>query len=240
MKTLSDADCSQVNFTPMDATVHSLRLLIKPASYPANSRVSDVEKTTYTVSVSLVSMKLEDDRDIHLVVADPSTSETMIVEFPDVACSGAINSAKKAEMQAARSSLMSACGSAPTSSFKSLSGTATLTGVGFFDVIHGQTGVAPNGIELDPILSFSGSCGSGGATPTATSSAAAKTPQATPTTTTSSYSVPACYVAGANTCNCADFTTHSQAQWFPDAYDRVDVNRLDTDHDGMVCESLPG
>ena len=100
--------------------------------------------------------------------------------------------------------------------------------------------LAPNGIELHPILSFSGSGGSGGATPTATSSAAANTPQATPTTTTSSYSVPACCVAGANTCNCANFTTRSWAQWFHDTYDPRDVNRLDSDHDGVVCESLPG
>jgi hypothetical protein len=27
-----------------------------------------------------------------------------------------------------------------------------MTGVGFFDRIHGQTGVAPNGIELHPVL----------------------------------------------------------------------------------------
>jgi hypothetical protein len=31
---------------------------------------------------------------------------------------------------------------------------ATLTGVGFFDFIHGQTGVAPNGFELHPVLSI--------------------------------------------------------------------------------------
>ena len=30
----------------------------------------------------------------------------------------------------------------------------TVTGVGFFDHIHGQTGVAPNGIELHPILAI--------------------------------------------------------------------------------------
>ena len=30
-----------------------------------------------------------------------------------------------------------------------------VTGVGFFDKIHGQTGVAPNGIELHPVLSIS-------------------------------------------------------------------------------------
>jgi hypothetical protein len=27
-----------------------------------------------------------------------------------------------------------------------------VTGVGFFDFLHGQTGVAPNGIELHPVL----------------------------------------------------------------------------------------
>jgi hypothetical protein len=31
---------------------------------------------------------------------------------------------------------------------------AKVTGVAFFDPIHGQDGVAPNGIELHPILGF--------------------------------------------------------------------------------------
>jgi len=30
-----------------------------------------------------------------------------------------------------------------------------VTGVGFFDFLHGQTGVAPNGIELHPLLDIS-------------------------------------------------------------------------------------
>jgi hypothetical protein len=38
----------------------------------------------------------------------------------------------------------------------------TLFGVGFFDVIHGQRGVAPNGIELHPVL---GICFGAGCTP---------------------------------------------------------------------------
>jgi hypothetical protein len=32
---------------------------------------------------------------------------------------------------------------------------ARVTGVAFFDFDHGQTGVAPNAIELHPILAFS-------------------------------------------------------------------------------------
>jgi hypothetical protein len=40
------------------------------------------------------------------------------------------------------------------SSFTQLKGEATIRGVGFFDFLHGQTGVAPNGIELHPVLKF--------------------------------------------------------------------------------------
>jgi hypothetical protein len=36
-----------------------------------------------------------------------------------------------------------------------VTGTATITCVGFFDKSHGQGGGAPNGIELHPVLSFS-------------------------------------------------------------------------------------
>jgi hypothetical protein len=31
---------------------------------------------------------------------------------------------------------------------------ARIVGVAFFDFLHGQTGVAPNGIELHPVLGF--------------------------------------------------------------------------------------
>ena len=187
-------------------------------------------------------MKREDDRDIHLVVADMSDlSHTMIVEFPDVACQGPNNSAKRDQIQSARQAFAAACGTA-TTSFKSLTGTVTLVGVGFRDQIHGQRGVAPNGIELHPILSVSGiTCGAGGgptATATQTSPGATNTPTAT--ATTGGFSLPACYSPGQNTCNCPDFATHSQAQWFHETYDPSDVNKLDADHDGVVCESLPG
>jgi hypothetical protein len=31
---------------------------------------------------------------------------------------------------------------------------AGTTGLAFFDFLHGQTGMAPNGIELQPVLGF--------------------------------------------------------------------------------------
>jgi hypothetical protein len=33
-------------------------------------------------------------------------------------------------------------------------GTASITGVAFYDVLHGQNGVAPDGIELHRVLRF--------------------------------------------------------------------------------------
>src|SRR6185369_3114548 len=39
-----------------------------------------------------------------------------------------------------------------TGFFQSVTVPVQITGVGFFDFLHGQTGVAPNGIELHPIL----------------------------------------------------------------------------------------
>ena len=60
----------------------------------------------------------------------------------------------------ARKNLIRACGYPSAADFTSLQGAALVTGVGFFDFIHGQTGVAPNGIELHPVLAFSHSrCG---------------------------------------------------------------------------------
>jgi hypothetical protein len=99
-------------------------------------------------------MKLEDDVDIHLVIADPRfPARTMIVEFPLAICVFRAAPVRKRQMARARAAIVRACG-APSESFQRLSGTATVTGVGFFDTVHGQTGVAPNGIELHPVLGF--------------------------------------------------------------------------------------
>src|SRR5207253_3052340 len=55
----------------------------------------------------------------------------------------------------ARASFVRACGRPSPGFFVTLSGAATVVGVGFFDFDHGQRGVAPNAIELHPVLAFS-------------------------------------------------------------------------------------
>ncbi len=156
VKTLSDSDAALVDFTPVTSTVADLRAIPRPPSLPQDSRIAPTELTTYSVTANLVEFKLEEDRDIHLVISDlGDPSQTMIVEFPDATlCAGAVDSAQAEDMRAARAALVAAFGQPSSSHFTDLDGTGTITGVGFFDFIHGQTGVAPNGIELHPVIAF--------------------------------------------------------------------------------------
>lgn len=154
IKTLSDPDVGAVNFRPKLTTVGALRSKRAPRVGYSTPRIHGVETTTYRVRARLIEYAVEDDRDIHLVISAPSNmAKTMIVEFPDPTCPGARDSRKKSAMGRARAALVAACG-APSTSFHELRGKATITGVGFFDVKHGQSGLAPNAIELHPVLGF--------------------------------------------------------------------------------------
>jgi hypothetical protein len=102
----------------------------------------------------VVEAKIEDDGDIHLVIASRRyRHRTMIVEFPNPNC--VASGFKRDRMRAARREILDACGSFSTSSFTTLRGNVGIKGVGFWDEIHGQT-VAPNGIELHPVRRFRG------------------------------------------------------------------------------------
>jgi hypothetical protein len=157
VKTLTDPAASTIAFANAKPTsVEAMRHLKVPYRLKATSlRRAGAERTVYRVTAKLEAMKREDDSDIHLVVTDPAHGGSMIVEFPASYCDVGASSAVRARMTKARSDLAKACGGEARSGFVQLSGTATITGVGFFDLLHGQAGVAPNGIELHPALSFS-------------------------------------------------------------------------------------
>ncbi|MBU6198231.1 MAG: PKD domain-containing protein [Xanthomonadaceae bacterium] len=73
----------------------------------------------------------------------------MIAEIPDPACVGA-GSPFAADIQNTRGQFDAKY--TATTSFQTANIPVQLTGVGMFDFLHGQTGVAPNGIELHPVL----------------------------------------------------------------------------------------
>ena len=152
VKTLQDGRASEVNFRPQGTTVEALRERPRPLSLGARTR--GVETTTYRVRARLVEMKREKDSDVHLVIAAlRNRRHTMIVEFPSSGCTRRASTSARRKMAAARRALATACGAAG-GSFVRLTGTATVTGVGFFDFEHGQRGVAPNAIELHPVVGF--------------------------------------------------------------------------------------
>jgi hypothetical protein len=65
----------------------------------------------------------------------------MIAEAPLGSCTSQATPVRRAQMAAARQAVR-------------ICSSAEVTGVAFFDFEHGQTGVAPNAIELHPILKF--------------------------------------------------------------------------------------
>lgn len=152
VKTMTDPDALRVDLIPHAATVTELRRLVAPPDLYRDERVKPVEFTTYVVRAVVSEFKLEDDRDIHVVIRTPDNSrETMIVELVDPECEGAIMSSQRKEMGSARSAFVAICG-LPQAHFVQCPVELEVVGVAFFDVVHGQTGVAPNGIELHPVL----------------------------------------------------------------------------------------
>ncbi len=97
--------------------------------------------------MTLVEYKLETDSDYHLVLSD-GNGHTMIAEIPDPTCVGS-GSPLAGGITTARNEFDAKY--KPTSSFQTANVPVTVTGVGFFDFLHGQTGVAPNGIELHAV-----------------------------------------------------------------------------------------
>ena len=149
VKTGTDADAGLVNLTnPQNNTIATMRSWPAPNPIPPNNRVSPYETTTWVLDATLVEYKLENDSDYHLVIQDAS-GNTMIAEIPDPACVGA-GSPFATDIQNTRAQFDAKY--TATTSFQTANIPVQLTGVGMFDFLHGQTGVAPNGIELHPVL----------------------------------------------------------------------------------------
>lgn len=174
VKTGTDADVGLINLQSItQTTIASLISLPAPSTLPANNRIQPTETTIFQLHATLTEYKLESDSDYHLILSDGS-SNTMIAEIPSPACVGS-SSPLLAGIQNARSEFDAWY--TPTSSFQTANVAVIVTGVGFFDFLHGQNGVAPNGIELHAVLDIQSDTGG---TPTPTNT---PTPTPIPTNT---------------------------------------------------------
>jgi len=113
-------------------------------------------RTAFTVRARLVGYRHETDKDFHIVIADlQDLTVSMVVEIPDSQCAGVCASPKLREIQQAREKFVKPFPTAqPAPEFVVVQGDVEVevTGVGFFDFAHGQTGLAHNCIELHPVL----------------------------------------------------------------------------------------
>jgi hypothetical protein len=122
---------------PRKTTIHFLITRSRPAHLP-DTRLP-FERHVYTVVAAVVLVRPEDDSDLHVVLQQGGNH--MIAEAPSPTCDRHATPVRRRQMRVARNHAR-------------LCARARVTGVAFFDFDHGQTGVAPNAIELHPILRF--------------------------------------------------------------------------------------
>jgi hypothetical protein len=149
VKTMTDKDSGDVDMTPAEVTVGELLALPQPGTQlPQSNRVAPTELSVFRIRALVTEIKKEKDGDYHLILADPDDPEsTMLAEVPDEKC--AKGSGFEATFKSIRAKLE------PYRKKKNLEQLIEIDGVGFFDFLHNQTGVARNGIELHPILKVS-------------------------------------------------------------------------------------
>jgi hypothetical protein len=148
VKTGTDPDAPGISFISQPTTIATMRSWTPPSPIPSNNRVSPFETTVWTVNATLLEYKFEDDSDYHIVLQDQA-GNTIVTEIPHPGCVGP-GSPFAASILNARLKF-NAMFTASTS-FQFANVPVQVTGVAMFDFLHGQTGVAPNGIELHPIL----------------------------------------------------------------------------------------
>lgn len=170
VKTGADTGAANlVTQAPVAGTIADMVKLPVPAVLPRDARTPGTEETVWELDVTLTGYKHESDGDYHLVIAD-GQGNTMIAEIPDPAALAAgsffveqITAARQAFDNQFGHQLAAATQPAATPQFAAAAmvpaliqaaESVTIRGLGFFDFAHGQDGVAPNAIELHPVISI--------------------------------------------------------------------------------------
>ncbi|MBI3500419.1 MAG: hypothetical protein HY063_01380 [Bacteroidetes bacterium] len=151
VKTLTDADAVKINFSYADTSISALTSIAPQKTVDKNTPRFGIEFRTFRIHCRIREYKLSSDGDYHLVLEDINDpSKTMIGEIPDPNCGAVQTSSHINEINQARKTFETFV--EVTSQVKP--GTYIIDGVSFYDEVHGQLGVAPNGIEIHPILSI--------------------------------------------------------------------------------------
>lgn len=154
IKTLSDRDTFKINFKNLiPTTVHEQVSLESPKE--RKSRLTS-ETYVYSIDCFIIGYKKEsNDKDIRIIIEDIETDETMVAEIPSYECLE-IQMTSRYELFKQLQEWFIANIGQPKSNFVFLEKhiLVTITGIGFFDLHHGQIGMSRNGREIHPVLSI--------------------------------------------------------------------------------------
>jgi hypothetical protein len=150
VKTLQDSLAHKINFTPKQTTVGNLTTLRHVEKVGNHTERFGNEFVCYQIDCRIREYRLEEDGDYHLVLVDmKDSSKTIIGEIPDFNCEKVKTSKFIKNFIDARVTFQKYI--LPKHGVKD--GVYTITGVCFYDKIHGQLGVCKdNGLELHPIM----------------------------------------------------------------------------------------
>jgi lamin tail-like protein/S-layer family protein len=149
VKTGTDSDAPSIDLSsPTATTISEMRTWATPNPIPSSNRVAPHETTLYVVNATLTLYKLESDSDYHLVMQDGS-GNTIVTEIP---CPGCVGASSPFAAAIANARAVFDAHYTATGSFQTANVPVQVKGIGMFDFPHGQTGAAPNQIELHPIV----------------------------------------------------------------------------------------
>jgi hypothetical protein len=149
VKTGTDPDAQFVDLSSVwPVAMSDMVSWLRPGYIPPNNRIDPYEDNLLYIEAFLVQYKLETDEDYHLVIVD-GAGNTMIAEIPNPSC--VAGSSPFADYIANARAEFDAAFTVSTS-WRYTYTPVQIFGMGMFDYNHGQTGHAPNFVEIHPVL----------------------------------------------------------------------------------------
>ena len=150
VKVLTDSDADKVRIdSPRRGTIEELQAMT--STYADMSPRSPAEVQVFAVEGWLLGYELEADSDLHAIIGNDA-GRTIIVEFPHPDCM--LGSRVLKQATEARAKFRHLVHTPMTTHYvqEQKQIRVRVTGILFFDRLHGKIGVAPNGVELHPVL----------------------------------------------------------------------------------------